>query len=102
MALFLDEIWLKDPSPDRAREFTRVIELAHENPVNLEVPAETKMIAGPWASNEENKILFVVDMPNHTATFHIFSRLVAQGLIERRRLTPIVDWGEVEKEKSQW
>jgi hypothetical protein len=79
-----------------------VIERAFENPVNLEVPAETKMIAGPWASNEENKILFVLDIPNHTATFHIFSRLVARGLIEKRRLTPIVEWSEVEKESSQW
>jgi hypothetical protein len=41
-------------------------------------------------------------MPNHTATFHIFSRLVARGLIEKRRLTPIVEWSEVEKESSQW
>ena len=25
MALYLDEVWLKDPSPERMKEFTRLI-----------------------------------------------------------------------------
>lgn len=102
MALYLDEIWLRDPSPERSKEFVRMIGQAAKSPANVGAPAEVKMVAGPWASNEEAKVLFVIDIPNHTATFQVFSKFVSQGLIEKRRLTPIVDWSEVEKASGQW
>lgn len=102
MALYLDEIWLRDPSPERAKEFVRMIGMAAKSPARVGAPQEVKMVAGPWASNEEAKVIFVVDIPNHTPTFQVFSKFVAQGLIERRRLTPIVEWSEVEKASGQW
>jgi hypothetical protein len=102
MALYLDEIWLRDPSPERAKEFVRMIGMAAKSPANVGAPQEVKMVAGPWASNEEAKVIFVVDIPNHTATFGVFSKFVAQGLIERRRLTPVVEWSDVEKAAGQW
>jgi len=47
-------------------------------------------------------VIFVVDIPNHTATYGVFSKFIAQGLIDRRRLTPVVEWSEVEKAAGQW
>ena len=102
MALYLDEIWLRDPSPERAKEFVRMIGMAAKSPANVGAPQDVRFVAGPWASNEEAKVIFVVDIPNHAATFGVFSKFIAQGLIERRRLTPVVEWSDVEKATSQW
>jgi hypothetical protein len=101
MALFLDEIWLRDPSPDRVKEFAGMIGAAAKSPASVGAPKEVRFVAGPWASNEEAKVLFVIDIPDHTATFQVFGKYVASGLIEKRRLTPIVEWGEVEKMVEQ-
>lgn len=102
MALYVDEIWLKDPSQARMRQFVEMIGQAAKNPASIGAPQEVKMVAGPWASNEEAKVIFVVDIPNHTATYQVFSKFIAQGLIDRRRLTPVVEWSEVEKAATQW
>lgn len=100
MALYLDEVWIKDPTPERVKEFVRLVGTASKNPAVAGVP-QVRFVAGPWASNEEAKVLFVIDIPDHTTTFPVFSRIVAQGLAEKRRLTPIVEWGEVEKMVGQ-
>lgn len=101
MALYLDEVWLKDPSPERVKEFVRMIGMAAKSPASVGAPQEVRFVAGPWASNEEAKVIFIVDIPNHTLTFQVFAKFVSQGLIERRRLTPIVEWSEVEKMAGQ-
>ena len=101
MALYLDEIWLKDPSPDRMKEFVRLIGAAAKNPASIGAPQEVRFVAGPWASNEEAKVIFVVDIPDHTPTYQIFGKLLSTGLVEKRLLTPIVEWGEVEKMVEQ-
>jgi hypothetical protein len=36
-------------------------------------------------------------MKDHSLTFNTFANIVAQRLITKRRLTPIVEWSEVEK-----
>src|SRR3954465_10045577 len=100
MALYLDEVLLKDPSPERMKEFVRMIGMAAKSPASIGAPQEVRFVAGPWASNEEAKVIFIVDIPNHTPTFQVFSKFIVQGLIEKRRLTPIVDWSEVEKASS--
>jgi len=101
MALYLDEAWIKDPNPARVKEFVRLIGEAAKSPASVGAPQGVRFVAGPWASNEEPKVIFVVDIPDHTPTFQVFGRLVAQGLIEKRRLTPIVEWSEVEKMVGQ-
>ena len=102
MALYVDEIWLKDPSQARMKQFVEMIGQAAKNPASIGAPQDVKMVAGPWASNEEAKVIFVVDIPNHTTTYQVFSKFIAQGLIDRRRLTPVVEWSEVEKAAKQW
>ena len=101
MALYLDEVWLKDPSPVRMKEFVRLIGAAAKSPASVGAPPEVRFVAGPWASNEEAKVIFVVDIPDHTPTYQIFGKLLSTGLVEKRLLTPIVEWGEVEKMVEQ-
>lgn len=101
MALYLDEVWLKDPSPERMKEFVGLIGSAAKNPASVGAPQEVRFVAGPWASNEEAKVIFVVDIPDHTPTYQIFGKLLSTGLVEKRLLTPIVEWGEVEKMVEQ-
>ncbi len=102
MPLYIDEIWVKDPTPARMKQFVEMIGQAAKNPASIGAPQEVKIVAGPWGSNEEPKVIFVIDIPNHTATYQVFSKFITQGLIERRRLTPVVDWNEVEKAAQQW
>ena len=101
MPLYLAEIWLKNPSPDRVKEVAGMIGSAAKDATSIGAPQGVRFVAGPWASNEEAKAVFVVEIPDHTATFQVFSMNVARGLIEKRRLTPIVEWGEVEKMVQQ-
>lgn len=101
MPLYLDEIWLKDPSPDRVKEFVSLIGSAAKSPASVGAPEKVRFVAGPWASNEEAKVIFVIDIPDHTATFQVFATIVAKGLVEKRRLTPIVEWSEAEKLAQQ-
>ena len=101
MALYLDEVWIKDPTPERVKEFTKLIGTAAKAPSSVGVPQGVRQVAGPWMSNEEPKAIFIVEIPDHRLTFPIFGRHLAHGLIEKRRLTPIVEWGEVEKMVEQ-
>jgi len=39
----------------------------------------------------------VLDIQDHSLTFNTFAKIVSQGLVAKRRLTPIVEWSEVEK-----
>ena len=45
-------------------------------------------------SIEEAKVVFVFGSPNAVNTLPAFGRLLASGLLARRRLTPLVDWDE--------
>ena len=101
MALYLAEVWLRDPSPDRVKEFAGVIASAAKDASSIGAPQGVRFVAGPWASNEEAKAIFVVEIPDHTATFQVFGTNVSKGFIEKRRLTPIVTWDEVDKMVQQ-
>ena len=83
------------------KEFTKLIGTAAKNPASIGAPQEVTFKGGPWFSNEEPKVIFLVDIPDHTPTFQIFGKLVSSGLVEKRRLTPIVEWDEVEKMVEQ-
>ncbi len=100
MALYLDEVWLKDPSPERMKEFVGLIGSGAKDPTSVGAPQGDRFAGGPWFSNEEPKIIFLVDIPDHTLTFQAFGQIVSSGLGEKRRLTPVVEWGEVEKLSS--
>ena len=98
MPLYLDEIWLTDPTnTEQLKQFVDLFTTVAKNPSEAGVPSEVKVVAGPWISNEEAKLVMVIDIPDHSKTFPVFMTTVAKGLVEKRRLQPLVDWNEFQK-----
>ena len=93
MPLYLDEIWISWDSPARAKQVLRQFEGMARG--DFPYPEGVTQVAGPWFSNEEAKIVLVLDIADHARTFAAFGFALAQGLITRRRLTPIVEWSAV-------
>ena len=58
MALYLDEVWLKDPSPERMKEFVRLIGSAAKNPASVGAPQEVRFAGGPWFSKKNPRSSF--------------------------------------------
>ena len=94
MPLYMDEIYVNTSSPDNVKKFFALVQ---EGLKGGGLPQGVSRVAGPWASNEEAKIILVLDIQDHSLTFTTFAKIVAQGLVAKRRLTPIVEWSAVEK-----
>ena len=94
MALYLDEIWLKWKDAERARRALSTFSGMASG--SFPFPEGVRLVAGPWFSNEEAKIVLVLDIRDHTTTFSAFGLAMVHKLIARRRLTPIVEWTAVE------
>jgi|ERR1700687_307419 len=94
MPLYLDEIWLRWDSPETAR---RALNMFRNMDSDFPWPPGVRLVAGPWFSNEEAKIVLILDIADHTATFTAFTVATANGLIVRRRLTPIVAWSALDE-----
>lgn len=93
MPLYLDEIWLSWDSPARAKQVLQQFDGMARG--DFPYPEGVTQVAGPWFSNEEAKIVLVLDIADHARTFSAFGFGLAHGLIARRRLTPIVEWSAV-------
>jgi hypothetical protein len=93
MPLHLDEIYFNISSKE---DFKRGFDLINSALKNGFPPGVT-LKAGPWASNEEAKIVLILDIQDHALTFGPFSGAVASGIVSKRRLSPIVEWSAVEK-----
>ena len=87
MPLYLAEVYF-------TQGFKRGYELIN-GAITNGFPAGVTLKAGPWASNEEAKIVLVMDIEDHALTFAPFSNALAQGIFAKRRLTPIVAWRTV-------
>ena len=98
MSLFLDEVWIKDPDPEKIKEAIELFTALTTTPESItgDSYADISVVAGPWLSNEEAKIILVLDIADHTPLVHPFARYMARGLFERRRFTPIVSWPEAQ------
>jgi hypothetical protein len=93
MPLYLDEIWLQWDSFEKAKQvLTQFSAMASGE---FPYPDGVSLEAGPWFSNEEKKIVLVLDIADHSKTFGAFGLALAHGLVARRRLTPIVKWSAV-------
>jgi len=102
VALYFEELWVKDPTPAKMKEFVQMMSAVFkEGPAAVGAQLPVRFVAGPWASNEEAKIFLILDVADHTPSYTVFSKLIAQGLVEKRRFTPIVEWSEVEKMVTQ-
>jgi hypothetical protein len=93
MPLYLDEIYFNVPSKEAFKQMFELIDGTIKNGF----PPGVTLKAGPWASNEEAKIVLILDIQDHALTFNAFSGAVARGVVSKRRLSPIVDWPTVEK-----
>lgn len=94
MPLYLDEIWLQWDSVATARRALTMFRSMDSDAFGW--PPGVRLVAGPWFSNEEAKIVLVLDIADHSATFTAFSLATAHGLIARRRLTPVVAWSAID------
>jgi hypothetical protein len=92
--LYLDELWLKWDSPEKAKQV--LTQFRTMGTGGFPFPEGVTLKAGPWFSNEEAKIVLVLDIADHATTFGAFGLALVYGLIERRRLTPIVEWSALE------
>ncbi len=97
MPLYMGEIYVNASSPDNVKKFISMF----QQTLSGGFPPGVTRVAGPWASNEEAKLILIVNIEDHSLTFDPFSKAVTQGLVLRRRLTPIVEWGAVEKMASE-
>jgi hypothetical protein len=93
MPLYLDEIHFKLTSKEDSKKVYDLINGA----VTRGFPPGVTLKAGPWFSNEEPKVVLVLDIQDHALTFPAFTGAIAQGVVTRRRLTPIVEWSAFEK-----
>jgi hypothetical protein len=94
MALFLDTIYFNRQSPEKIKAGLANIQKALTSGSGL--PNGVTLKAGPWYSNEELKLVVVLDMQDHSLTFPAFAGALGGGLVEKRRLEPIVEWSVVE------
>lgn len=90
MPLYLDEIWLNETSADNVKKIHKMFQSVLSGETGF--PEGVSLKAGPWASNEEAKIILILDIQDHAKTFVTFSTVMASGLVLKRKLTPIVDW----------
>jgi hypothetical protein len=93
MALYLDEIYFDVPGKDGFKNMHDLIGGALKDGL----PPSVTLKAGPFISNEEAKVILVLDIPDHTTTFGVFAGVVGKGLAGKRRLTPVVDWAHFDK-----
>ena len=93
MALYLDEIHFKVSNKESLKQVHELISGAMKSGF----PQGVTLKAGPWFSNEEAKVVLVLDIQDHSLTFSPFSGALARGIVSHRRLSPIVDWAMVEK-----
>ncbi|MDZ5460085.1 hypothetical protein [Azohydromonas lata] len=92
MPLFLNEVWLGDVSPkvmDEAVTFFGNLSVG-EKPRNL--PNDLRMVAGPWLSAEEAKVMFIFEIDDPSTMFDAFAERMVSGLFARRKLTLLSDW----------
>lgn len=91
MALHLAELWLNVDSANKAKEIVQGIDRLLDG----NFPPGVTKVAGPWVSNEETKLMIVLDIQDHTTTVPAFWRAITLGHIKQRRFTPLVEWETV-------
>lgn len=91
MPLYLDEIWF-----ERARLRDALQTFGALARGEAPFPDGVRLIHGPWFSNEEAKVVLILDIADHAKTFGAFTTGILAGLLTRRRLEPIVEWSAVE------
>src|SRR6266852_4453765 len=90
MPLYLDEIYFNVTKPDDVKKGVALIQRA----LKEGFPPGVTLKAGPWGSNEEAKVILVLDIQDHSLTFNPFAKIVSQGLAPSGDLTRSARWGK--------
>jgi hypothetical protein len=98
MPLYLDEIYLNASNPENAKRSLKFYAEFFKGGF----PPGATLVAGPWMSNEEAKLVLVLDIKDHALNFNPFTKALAQGIVTKRRLEPIVDWNDAHKLASEF
>ena len=64
MPLYLDEIYLNASTPDNTKKVVALLQEAMKGGL----PQGVTLKAGPWASNEEAKVILILDIQDHSLT----------------------------------
>lgn len=92
MPIFLNEVWLGDLTPalmDEAVTFFGNLSRGSK-PDNL--PDDLRMLAGPWLSAEEAKVMFIFEINDPSTMFDAYAERMVSGLFARRKLTLLSSW----------
>jgi hypothetical protein len=95
MPIFLNEVWLGDLTPalmDEAVTFFGNLSVGSK-PDNL--PQDLRMLAGPWLSAEEAKVMFIFEINDPSTMFDAYAERMVSGLFARRKLTLLSNWDSV-------
>lgn len=95
MPLFLNEVWLGDIKPEVMEEAVAFFGnlSVGEKPDNL--PPDLRMVAGPWLSAEEPKVMFIFEIDDPSTMFDAYAERVVSGLFARRKLTLLSGWEQM-------
>lgn len=93
MALHLAEIHLRIEDAESAKAAMA----AARRVADGHLPEGFRLVAGPWMSNEEPKLVLVLDFDDHTRTLDFFWPALARGTVTRRRFTPLVELDDLAK-----
>ena len=94
MPKFLNEVWLRDMTPESVQGAVDVLAGLRDGTKLGKLPSDFELIDGPWLSNEEAKVYLVFEIGDPTDTIVDFSEQVADGLFLKRRLTLIQTWDQ--------
>jgi len=86
MPLYLDEIYWDPAHTKEVHDLFKDILSGQTG-----FPEGVTLKAGPWVSNEEAKMVLILDIQDHAKTFNTFTTPVA-----KRHLTPFVEWGAMD------
>lgn len=92
MPIFLNEVWLGELTPavmDEAVTFFGNLSVGTK-PANL--PGDLRMLAGPWLSAEEAKVMFIFEINDPSDMFDAYAERMVSGLFARRKLTLLSSW----------
>jgi len=88
MPLYLDEISFNVANKGDLKRAYDLISGA----VKDGFPPGVTLKGGPYFSNEECKVVLILDIQDHALTFGPFTGAIANGVVSKRRLSPLVDW----------
>ena len=97
MPLFLNEVWLGSLEPKVLNEAIGFFGNLSKGSKPNNLPDNLRMVAGPWLSNEEAKVMFVFEINDPSDMMEAFAERMVSGLFARRKLTLLSNWADASK-----